>query len=209
MHGTVMEVGLRGDVQVERAGDWSWSASLYHARIEDEILSVDDPNAPGTSLVTNIDKTTHAGVEAALSSRIVVGDRGVLEPFVSLTLNALSFDGDPIYGDGDLPAAPDYLLRGELVYRSPSGFHIGPTLDVVGERYADFANAFVVDSYVLYGLRAGWDSPKWRVFADFRNLGDEDYIASHGVRNVAAPDEAILNPGEPRSVYLGFEGRFE
>lgn len=144
-----------------------------------------------------------------MSSRIAVGDSGYLEPFVSLTLNDFSFDADPRYGDNELPAAPEYVLRGELIYRSASGFHIGPTLDVVGDRFADFANTYAVDSYVLYGLRAGWANAKWRVFADLRNLGDEDYIGSHGVRGIADTDAAILNPGEPRSVYFGFEGRFE
>jgi iron complex outermembrane receptor protein len=208
MHGSVVEAGVRGDLQAERGGDWSWSASVYHAQIEDEILSVDDPNAPGTSLVTNVDATIHAGIEAALSSRIAIG-AGFLEPFVSLTLNDFSFDGDPVYGNGELPAAPEYVLRGELMYRSASGFHVGPTLDVVGDRFADFANTYVLDSYVLYGLRAGWGNARWRVFADLRNLGDEDYIASHGVRDVAGSNDAILNPGEPRSLYLGFQGRFE
>ncbi|HEY7671414.1 MAG TPA: TonB-dependent receptor [Gammaproteobacteria bacterium] len=208
MHGTVAEVGVRGELQAEHSGDWSWSASVYYAQIEDEILSVDDPSAPGTSLVTNVDETVHAGIEAALSSRIGVG-AGFLEPFVSFTLNDFSFDSDAVYGDAELPAAPEYVLRGELIYRSPSGFHIGPTLDIVGERFADFANTYVVDSYVLYGLRAGWENQKWRVFADLRNLGDEDYIGSHGVRDIADSAAAILNPGEPRSVYVGFEGRFE
>jgi iron complex outermembrane receptor protein len=209
MHGTVAEVGIRGDVQAGRAGDWSWSASAYHAQIEDEILSVEDPSAPGTSLVTNVDETIHAGIEATVSSRIGVGEGAFLEPFVSLTLNDFSFDDDPTYGDADLPAAPEYVLRAEVMYRSPSGFHVGPTLDIVGDRFADFANTYSVDSYALYGLRAGWGNAKWRVFADLRNLGDEDYIASHGVRDVASSDDAILNPGEPRSLYVGFQGRFE
>jgi iron complex outermembrane receptor protein len=208
MHGIVAEAGIRGDLQTERGGDWSWSASVYHAQVEDEILSVDDPNAPGTSLVTNFDATIHAGIEAALSSRIPVR-AGLLEPFVSLTLNDFSFDDDAVYGNAQLPAAPEYVLRAELMYRSPAGFHVGPTLDVVGDRFADFANTYVVDSYVLYGLRVGWGNAKWRLFADLRNLGDEDYIASHGVRDVAGGNDAILNPGELRSLYFGFQGRFE
>jgi iron complex outermembrane receptor protein len=208
MHGIVAEAGIRGDLQTERGRDWSWSASVYHAQVEDEILSVDDPNAPGTSLVTNFDATIHAGIEAALSSRIPVR-AGLLEPFVSLTLNDFSFDDDAVYGNAQLPAAPEYVLRAELMYRSPAGFHVGPTLDVVGDRFADFANTYVVDSYVLYGLRVGWGNAKWRLFADLRNLGDEDYIASHGVRDVAGGNDAILNPGELRSLYFGFQGRFE
>src|SRR5690606_36034197 len=49
MHGNVVEVGLRGttagSVDVTR---WHWDVSAYYARIRDAILSVDDPEAPGT-----------------------------------------------------------------------------------------------------------------------------------------------------------------
>jgi iron complex outermembrane receptor protein len=210
MQGAVIELGARG-ISLEGDMDVWWSASAYYAPIDDEILSIDDPSAPGTSLVTNVDSTTHAGIEVAMRSSVAIGagTGAFLEPFVSFTLNDFSFDGDSTYGDNDLPAAPEYVLRGELMYRSPSGFHIGPTVDLVGTRFADFANTYSIDSYVLYGLRAGWANAKWRVFADLRNLGDEEYIGSHGVRDSADPDAAILNPGEPRSVYFGFEGRFE
>ena len=51
-----------------KARAWTWDIAAYYARISDEILSLDDPNAPGNSLVTNIDKTTHAGLEALVGS---------------------------------------------------------------------------------------------------------------------------------------------
>jgi len=36
-------------------------------------------------------------------------------------------------------------------------------------------------------------------------LTDEDFVAHHYVRELAAPDAAILFPGEPLSAYIGFE----
>jgi hypothetical protein len=54
-------------------------------------------------------------------------------------------------------------------------------------------------------LRGGFARGKWRAWADVHNLADEDYVAYHYVRDVAAPGDAILFPGEPRSVYVGFE----
>src|SRR5690606_9912761 len=63
MRGEVLEVGTRGERTLGTGSLWRWDVSLYYSRLRDEILSVDDPQAPGTSLTTNIDRTVHAGVE--------------------------------------------------------------------------------------------------------------------------------------------------
>ncbi len=211
MEGTVAEVGTRGGRDFSAGHRWGWDVSLYYAEIDDEILSVEDPSAPGTSLVTNIDRTIHSGLEAVVSATFAVGGRSdrAISPLLSLTINDHSFDNDSNYGDNDLPAAPEYFARGELVYRSANGFYVGPTFDFVGERFADFANTYRINSYTLLGMRAGWANERWRVYAEFRNLEDEEYVVSHSVRNVAATSDRILNPGEPRSAYFGVQFRVE
>lgn len=209
MKGTVVEFGARGGGELGSRGTWSWDVSYYYAQIEDEILSVEDPNALGTSLVTNVDDTVHSGIEALLRAQLQLSGSRTLEPLLSLALNDFSFDNDVVYGNNDLPAAPRYVLRGEMLYRDPRGFYIGPTFELVGDRYADFVNNYEVDSYALLGLRAGWSDDRWTVYADLRNVLDEAYVANHSVRNVAAPDAAILNPGEPASAYIGISRRFE
>jgi hypothetical protein len=77
--------------------------------------------------------------------------------------------------------------------------HIGPTVDRVGKRWADFENWYCIDAHTLLGLRAGWANDRWRAYADIRNLTDEKYVVSHAVRNVASPGDAVLNAGEPLS----------
>ena len=47
-----------------------------------------------------------------------------------------------------------------------------------------------MDGYALLGLRAGFSGRRWEVFADLRNLFDEEYIATLSVLNVAAPARA-------------------
>lgn len=205
MHGTVLEVGSRGRRALAGDGSWHWDLALYYGEIRDEILSVDDPDAPGTSLASNIDSTVHAGVEALFGADLALDGSGRhrLQPTLSLTVNEFHFDGDPTYGDNQLPAAPGYALRGELLYRHASGFYAGPTFDVIDERYADFSNNYKVDSYSLLGLRAGYSRERWEIFAEFRNLLEEDYIATVKVRDSAAPDAAVLNPGAPLSAFAG------
>lgn len=205
MKGTVVEIGTRGTAAGRDATRWHWDVALYYAKIDDEILSVDDPDEPGTSLSTNIDATIHAGLEALVGASFALDDGAVhrIAPLLSLTVNEFMFDSDPVYGRNDLPAAPEYALRGELIYRHSSGFHAGPTFDLIGRRYADFFNTYEVDAYTLLGLRGGFAAPRWEVFAELRNLLDEDYIATVSVRNRAAADADVLFPGAPLSAYAG------
>ena len=210
MEGTVVEIGTRGSIDFMAANSVFWDLSLYYAWIQDEIMSIDDPNAPGNSLSTNIDDTIHAGVEAVVGAKLALDDHGVhsIEPTISFTINEFNFDGDDTYGDNELPAAPGYFIKGEAIYRHASGFFAGPTFDVVAERYADFSNTYKIDSHYLLGMRAGWANENFRVFAEARNLTDEKYVANHGVRDVAAANADILNPGAPISVYGGIEINF-
>jgi iron complex outermembrane receptor protein len=207
MQGAVVEFGSRGEHALGKASHWGWDISLYHAEIEDAILSVDDPANPGTgtSLSSNIDRTIHAGVEAVISAGLTLDSGDSVTPLLSVTVNDFSFDNDPVYGNNTLPAAPDRAVRGEILYRRSNGFYIGPTFDAIGERYADFVNTYKVDSYNLIGLRAGWSDEKWSAFLDIQNARDEEYIASHGVLDIANPDADILNPGAPQSVYFGIQ----
>ncbi len=180
----------------------------YFARISDEILSVDDPAAPGNSLATNINKTTHAGVEALVSSSVALHGEHRLEPRVSFTLNRFHFDDDRAWGQNRLPAAPTYSVRGELLYRHSRGVYAGPTFDVIGERYADFANSYPVEGYELIGLRAGLTGLRWELFGEIRNLFDTNYIATLSALNVAGVNARVLYPGTPRSGYAGLRVSF-
>lgn len=210
MRGTVFEVGTRGRQALGAASYWHWDVALYYARLKDEILSVDDPQNPGTSLSVNVDDTIHAGLEALFGASFALDDSGThrIEPLVNLTLNEFSFDGDANYGNNDLPAAPAYFIKGEILYRHANGFYAGPTFDFVDERYADFQNTYTVDSYALLGLRAGFRRESWEVWGELRNLTDRKYIALFSVKDVAAPGTAILSPGEPRSAYVGVKWQF-
>lgn len=209
MHGTVLEIGTRS---TQALGDdqWHWEVALYYAALRDEILSVEDPASPGTSLSTNVDKTIHAGLEALAGASFALDAAGThrIEPLLNLTLNAFSFDGDASYGDNKLPAAPDYAIKGEVLYRHVSGFFAGPTFDLVGDRYADFSNSYTVDAYALLGLRAGFTRQKWEVYGEIRNLTDRDYISRFSVRDEASASDAILSPGEPRSAYVGMRWQY-
>jgi iron complex outermembrane receptor protein len=201
MNGEVFEAGVRGDAGSGDGIAWRWDVAAYYASVGGEILSIDDPLAPGNSLSTNIDDTIHAGIEALVVASLPVGE-GRIEPQIALTLNEFSFDGDATYGHNHLPAAPRYAARGEVLYRR-GGLYLGPTFDFVGRRYSDFANTYRVGSHALFGLRAGYSAERWELFAELRNLADEEYIATVNVLDVAASNARVLYPGAPRSAYAG------
>jgi iron complex outermembrane receptor protein len=205
MHGVVVEAGLRG-VATRGTTRLNWEVSGYHTALRDEILSI---NVAGTSSATNIDRTTHAGIEALAGASFVIGASSHrIEPLLNFAINAFSFDSDATYGDNRLPSAPRWFARGELMYRNAMGFAAGPTFDFVGARYVDFANTYRVGSYGLLGARASFRSDNWELFAEGRNLLDKRYVATVAVKDQASPDMQMLFPGAPRSVYAGASYRF-
>lgn len=206
MHGVVAEGGLRGQM-LAGTTQLHWDASVYYTALRNEILSVDDPDAPGTSLSTNIARTTHAGIETLAGASLPLGGGGRLEPVLSLTYNAFSFDSDPDYGNNRLPAAPHWFARGELMYHHHTGLRLGPTFDLVGPRYVDFANTWRVGSFALLGLRASLGLAHWEMYAEARNLLDRRYAATVSVKDHAAPGLPMLYPGAPRALYLGISHR--
>lgn len=205
MRGAAVEIGTRGSQNLGRGHRWHWELAAFHTRLRNEILSIDDPSSPGTSLSINADRTVHAGIEAVVGGSFALGEGGHhrVEPTLSVMLNHFRFRGDANYGNNTLPAAPRQALRGEVLYRHVSGFYVGPTFDVVSSRYADFSNTYKVDAYAIWGLRAGWSGKTWDVFAEARNLSNKRYVASFTVKDVAATNAAILTPGEPRSFFVG------
>ena len=209
MQGVVGEVGTRGVAPFGQDNEWNWEVAVYYAQIEDEILSVEKPGAPGTSQVTNVEDTIHAGVEALFGASFALGDgQHRIEPLLSLTYNDFTFDNDPVYGDNQLPVAPDFFIKGEVMYRHANGFFAGPTFDIVDDRFADFENSYEVDGYELVGLRTGVTRDAWEVYLEGRNLTDEAYVANLTVRNDANINDALLQAGEPRSVFAGIRFDF-
>ncbi len=207
MTGKVLEVGSRGSRALSAGNTVYWDAAVYYATLQDEILSQDDPRAPGTSLSINAGDTIHAGVEAMFGGEFQWGS-GRLEPVLSLTLNEFSFDGDRLYGNGSLPAAPDYAVRGEVMYHMPGGFHAGPTFERTGSRQLDFVNSASVDAYSLLGFRAGVTRDSWSAYVEVKNLSDEDYVSSFTVRDRYTAGSPVFQSGEPRAFFAGVRMAF-
>ena len=206
--GTSIEIGTRGTQNFSTLNSMKWELSLYYSWLNKEILSVSPMQ--GLSLATNINKTIHAGIEGLIGGQFAIDDKGThsIAPMMTFTVNHFNFDNDPIYGNNRLPAAPNYFLKGEVLYRHACGFFIGPTFDATGKRYADFANTYKVSGYGLLGMRTGWSNEHYKVFFEGRNLLDKNYVSSLSVQEAATANSQILNVGVPISFFGGVEVSF-
>lgn len=201
---TSYEIGTRG-----RRPDLTWDVALYRAQIGDEFQYFD--LGGGNVQVTNADRTVHQGIEIgggwAFAERLAraAGEPDRLWLNLAYTYSDFRFDGDPSWGDNELPGAPRHYLRAELLYRHPSGFHAGPNLEWVPQGYyVDNANTQKTPSYALLGFRAGVDvAENASLYVDARNILDRRYIASASVSATATASSAVYEPGTGRAVVFG------
>jgi iron complex outermembrane recepter protein len=204
------EIGTRGELDF--AGPLSavrWDFSYYHAEVDDELLSLVDPDTGLPFGTINAEETIHRGVELGLELEFLSS----LAWRNAYLWNDFRFEDDEAFGDNDLAGIPEHILQTELVYRHSSGLYGGPNLAWSPKRFAvDHANTLFNDSYAVWGFKLGYrphEGTGWTAFVDIRNLGDEVYAADTGVLAVADPaaSRAFL-PGDGRSVYAGVEWQY-
>ncbi|MGE0751689.1 MAG: TonB-dependent receptor family protein [Variibacter sp.] len=206
---TTYEIGTRG-----RRPDLTWDLALYHADIRNELQCI--YASFGNCNVVNADKTVHQGLEAAIGVAIAKGlfingdqaDRLWLN--VAYTFNDFRFDGDPTFGNNQLPGAPRHFVRAELLYKHPSGFYFGPNIEWVPVVYfVDSANTLTTEPYALIGAKIGYDDGRrYSIYIEGRNLANKAYIASTSIIDRATPGIPLFEPGSGRAVYAGLRARW-
>jgi iron complex outermembrane receptor protein len=212
--GTTFEVGTRGSYQAIR-----WDASIYHANIKDELLSIASDTRSGQSYTINADKTTHSGIELGTHADLL-GTSWEENPVHRLvfgsawTYGRFRFDDDATYGDNEIAGLPEHLIRGELLWQHADGWYAGPTFEWVPvESFIDHSNTFSADAYAICGFKFGRridDGISW--FIEARNLTDEAYAATTEViQNAKGTDPTrggAFLPGDGRSVFAGIEWKW-
>lgn len=209
---TTFEVGTRGE-----RGDLSWDVSLYHARLKNEYQCTTDETKPWNicDATENLDRSIHQGLEAGLHWTFLKNLFAQGEQTDSLKLNLaytfsdFRFDNDPKWSNKQMPGVPRHYLRGELMYRHPAGFKIGPNVEWAPSAYfVDNANTSKTAAYALLGVRAVWERGPYSFFLEGRNLTDRRYIASASITDEARADSALFEPGSGRAVYAGVQIRY-
>lgn len=213
--GTTIEAGTRG-----RHSRVVWDAAYYYTWLEDELLSLGVPGVGGATTTTNAGKTIHQGIELSLDLDLLSVPRpdakDEARPEQRLVLrqlylwNDFRFDGDPLFGDNQLPGIPAHYYRAELRYEHPCGFYAGPNVEWTPQSYpVDLANTADAGSFALLGFRAGWRAKKGPSFYfEAKNLTDETYVATTSVFRVATAASAAYFPGDGRAFYAGVEWKW-
>lgn len=197
------ELGTRG-----RVGAFVWDITAYRAEIENELLSF-NPGVGIPASFFNADETVHQGVEFALDWEIA--DGWLLRQ--SYTYSDFFFDGDPTYGNNQMPVAPEHQYRAMVRYTNQAGWFIAPSVEWrASDTWVDYANTFEAPDYTIWSLNAGWDFDNGvSVFVDVRNLADEAYVPEFGAitdASAVGANTAVFYPGEGRSAYGGVAYRF-
>lgn len=195
-----VELGSRGSTGIAR-----WDVSLYHARVRDELLSLETPTGQPLG-TTNAARTIHRGAEVGIGVRAAPA----LDLNIAALWNDFRFDGDRTYGDNALPGIPEYFARAELRWSAPREHYVALTGEWSPDRYAvDMANTLFADGYAIWGVKIGREPTRgvsW--FVEGRNLSDRTYAATTGVvANARGRDSAQFLPGDGRAVYVGLEWR--
>lgn len=198
---TTIEAGTRG-----HAHNLAWDFALYQARIDGELLSLND--AAGNPLGTiNAGRTLHTGIEAGLEVRL--GQRLLWRQVYNWS--RFSFSDDPVFGDNQLAGIPEHYARAELLYETGTGFYGGPNVEWVPDDYpVDHANTLYAESYTILGLKLGYRAASGLAgFIEAKNLTDETYAATTGViADARGRDSAQFLPGDGASVFAGLEYRW-
>ncbi len=194
----------------------AWDVAYYYSWIDNELLSLND--LQGNPLGTvNADDTIHHGIELGFDIELLSLVTGTAsEDFQLFIRNSylwgqFEFDGDNVFGDNQLAGFPEHLYRGELVLEHEQGFYIGVNTEWSPEKYPiDHANTFNSGSYVIFGIKAGYQAERgMSVFVEARNLADEEYATTTGViANASGSDQRQFLPGDGRSFYAGIQYRW-
>jgi iron complex outermembrane receptor protein len=202
---TNYELGMKG-LLVARA---RYELALFHIDVKDAIVPFELAGS-GQSFFENAGRSTHRGLEAALSMELLPGLTG------SATYTWSDFTFDEFRGvDGEvfdgnrIPGIPEHLFNIDLAWSHSSGFYAGWDLLYAGSFYADNANQVETEDYLVSNLRAGYRraGEHWEVspFVGINNLFDEKYI---GNVRLNASFGRYYEPAPERNVYAGILIRY-
>ncbi len=195
------EGGVRGTL----AGRVLYQLSVYDMRIENDILSVLDPNGIRTS--SNAGATRHRGIETALGAalpadlRLDVAYSSAKQTYVDWVIPVQNRNVS--YAGRTIESAP-HTLGNALLTWSPrllNGGRFAAEWSHTGRYYMDPENTRTYDGFDVWTLHANYRVRRGgEVFARVTNLADKRY-AELVTYNAFTREQ--FTPGNPRMVYAG------
>ena len=197
---TNYELGMKG-LLVARA---RYELALFHIDVKDAIVAFELAGS-GQSFFENAGRSTHRGLEAALSMELLPGLTGsATYTWSDFTFDEFSGVDGEVFNGNQIPGIPKHLFNLGLAWSHSSGFYSGWDLLYAGKFYADNANQVETGDYLVSNLRAGYRrvGEHWEIspFVGVNNLFDEKYI---GNVRLNASFGRYYEPAPERNVYVG------
>lgn len=201
------EMGTRG-----AAGALRWDITLFHARIDGELLRLDAAGALNPPIV-NAGKTRRTGLEAAATLDIsdALGSApGRLQLAAKWDWLDARFEADPVYGRNRVAGVPEHSAYLELSAEPVSGLMLRPNVTIRSKTETDLFNTpgRAAEGFALLGLNARFERGPWALWVDARNLADRRHASAVNVFNRATATSALFFPGDGRAVFAGLAARF-
>lgn len=197
---------LNSEVGIKlREQDTTFSAALFHTRVEDEIVTGPNQLVTGRQTFANAARSTRRGVELALEQRFAHG----VSAYAAYTFLQARFDR---YTDGErdlsgnrLPGVPRHSLFAELAWQPENtGFSTALEAQSLSERFANDSNADRAAGYAVFNWRAAYQQQlgglQLEPFVRVDNLGDKQYIGSLIVNG---PGDRFYEPAPERRWLAG------
>jgi iron complex outermembrane receptor protein len=199
------EVGAKGSL-----GGWArYELAVYHADVEDELISFEVPGVPGRSFFRNAGSGTHRGVELGL----IVRPAAWAQLRGGYTYTDARFDeyvtagGD--FGGNRLPGVAPRRAELGVTLTGPAGLFAGVEGRYTSRLPVNDANSFHSPESTVVDARAGLASLRLGAiglepYAGITNLFDERYNTSVVIN---AFGRRFYEPGPSRSFYVGASAR--
>ncbi|ESA33718.1 hypothetical protein N836_20670 [Leptolyngbya sp. Heron Island J] len=195
--GEQFEVGARTELL-----DGRFVASVAYFDITKQNVSTPDPNFSTFSIASGEQRSQ--GIEVDLIGELLPGWNLVANyayTDTEITEDNSGLEGNELFG---VPENNVNLWTTYDVQSGPlEGLGFGIGFNVVGERFGDNANSFILEDYFLTNAAVSYQRDNWEIGLNVRNLFDQDYIESAENSRTAE-----INPGEGFTLIGSFAVNF-
>ncbi|MDL2199469.1 TonB-dependent receptor [Halopseudomonas aestusnigri] len=181
--------------------------ALFHARVDDEIITGEPQLNTDRSTYANAGKSTRRGVELSVEQQLASSLTG----YLAYTWLDARFDryinatGDDLAGNR-LPGVPRHSLYAELAWQPTEQVSTALEMQSLSQRYADDDNSADAAGYAAFNWRASYRQPLGNLqlepFVRIDNLTNREYIGSLIVNGAGA---RYYEPAPERSWLLGLD----
>ena len=181
--------------------------ALFHARVDDEIVTGEPQLNTERSTYANAGKSTRRGLELSVEQQLASSLTG----YLAYTWLDAHFDryingnGDDLAGNR-LPGVPRHSLYAELAWQPTEQVSTALEMQSLSQRYANDDNSANASGYAAFNWRASYRQQLGNLqlepFVRIDNLTDREYIGSLIVNGAGA---RYYEPAPERSWLLGLD----